>query len=492
MLTAPLAAHSACDDAELSFIRTFRGQFVLTKSPDLTIEKWRVTDLDDGWRLHHCRSLPYARILAHDGTPAGILLGLAVDASGTLIRDGYKLSFGETEQSFATGTAGRYVIVTPTAVFADPTGSMGGVYDASSQTVASTVLMCLDRDLVQPEGFNRQAIIQGRGAYSLGHTADANVMTITPNHRLDLTTFELARFWPTKDVSFERDIPEPREVIAAMAARLSAVIGAIANDHQTLLPLTGGRDSRNLAAAAKPHLEKIEHMFTFVSNWQGQIDAEVATQIANALGGECEIYTSYTGDAQNRQSLPKAARMRQRRAFRLAGGFVGDANNDVLDGLALKIPKGVVLRGNVMEILKANHWKRGLSRDREHPSGHDVDYAVARLAIQPEIEADMIAQHRDAYLKWHSALPLGARRVAYDFAFIEHLLPGWQSKFFGYTRNFFLNPFNDRALIEGSMQLPVQARQSNAYNDALLAQLAPELTDIPFTPDIKKARKSVA
>ena len=102
----------------------------------------------------------------------------------------------------------------------------------------------------------------------------------------------------------------------------------------------------------------------------------------------------------------------------------------------------------------------------------------------------MIAAHRNTYAAWHAALPLGAKRVAYDFAFIEHLLPGWQPKFYGYTRNFFVNPFSDRALIEGSMQLPVKARQTNAYNDALLAHLAPDLSDIPFTPDIKKARRA--
>ena len=489
MLKNPLAAQTACDAVALNFARTFRGQFVLSRAPDLHLPKWRVTEMGDGWRLHHCRALPYARIKSHDGTSAGILLGLAVDAAGTLVKDGHILAFGETPQTFATGAAGRYVYITESAVFSDPTGSMGGVYDATTQTVASTVLMCLDRPERPPEGFNRQAIVKGRGAFSLSRTADADVMAITPNHRLDLATFTLTRFWPHADVSFHRDVPEPDEVIAAMATRLSAVIGAIAAGHPTLLPLSGGRDSRNLAAAAKPHLQNIDHMFTFVSNWQGQIDAEVATQIATTLGGTCAVYASYTGDAQNRDTLSKPARLRQRRAFRLAGGFVGDANNDVLDGLAMKLPKGVVLRGNVMEILKANHWKRGASRDRAAGT-HDVDYATARLAIEPDREPEMIAAHRNTYAAWHAALPLGAKRVAYDFAFIEHLLPGWQPKFYGYTRNFFVNPFSDRALIEGSMQLPVKARQTNAYNDALLAHLAPDLSDIPFTPDIKKARRA--
>lgn len=490
MLSTPLAAQMACDAVELNFARTFRGQFVLSRAPDLHIEKWRVTEMGGGWRLHHCRALPYARLKFHDGTPAGILLGIAVDATGTLVNDGHTLAFGETEQSFATGAAGRYVLVTPGAVYADPTGSMGGVYDATTQTVASTVLMCLDRAEVPPEGFNRQAIVKGRGAFSLSHTADRNVMAITPNHRLDLANFQLTRFWPAQDVSFHRDVPEPDDVIAAMATRLSAVIGAIAQGHTTLLPLSGGRDSRNLAAAAKPHLHDIDQLFTFVSNWQGQIDAEVATQIATTLGRECAVYASYNGDAQNRDTLNKPARLRQRRAFRLAGGFVGDADNDVLDGLAMKLPKGVVLRGNVMEILKANHWKRGLSRDRTHPAGHDIDYATARLAIEPAQEAEMVEQHRYTYAAWHAALPLGAKRVAYDFAFVEHLLPGWQPKFYGYARNFFINPFSCRALIESAMQLPVKARQANTYNDALLRHLAPELGDIPFTPDIKKARRA--
>ena len=122
----------------------------------------------------------------------------------------------------------------------------------------------------------------------------------------------------------------------------------------------------------------------------------------------------------------------------------------------------------------------------------DADYATERLAILPAGGAQTVAAFKPDYLAWKATLPQGAQALAYDFAFIESLLPGWQPKFYGYTRNFLVNPFSDRALIAGCLRLPVAERQANVYNDALLAHLAPELASIPFTPDLKRARLNAA
>ncbi|WP_298257768.1 hypothetical protein [uncultured Litoreibacter sp.] len=489
MLSAPLAAHMACDEAKLDFARVFRGQFTLSQSPELTIDGFRVTELGQGWRLHHCRTLPVASLRSETDDFAGLLLGIAVDADGSLVNDGYKLS--TSFEAFVTGAAGRYVALDATgAAYADPTGSMGLVYDRNTRTVASTPLMCLNRPLIENPRFDGVAIQKGRGSYALGHTCDAYLHGVMPNHRLDLDSFSLVRFWPQANASYPTDAPE--KTIAHMGQRLSDIIGAIARGHTTLLPLSGGRDSRNLAAAAKPHQAHIEQSYTFVSNWQGQIDAEVAEQLASTLGLSHQTYASFVDTPQNRITLSRPARRRQKAAFRLAGGYVGDANNDVLDGLVRKLPKGVVLRGNVMEILKANHWKRGLTQDAAHPDGHDADYATERLAILPAGGAATVAAFKPDYLKWKSSLPNGAQHLAYDFAFIESILPGWQPKFYGYTRNFLVNPFSDRALIEGCLRLPVSERRANVYNEALLSHLAPELVSIPFTPDIKLARTAAA
>lgn len=490
MLTAPLAAQTACADAGLNFVRTFRGQFTLSQSTSLDVEDYRTTELGQGWHLHHCRALPVSRLYDHRGEAVGLLLGLAVDGAGKLVSDGYALPEHQSFEQFVTDAAGRYVALSPTAVYADPTGSMGVVYDASTRTVASTPLMCINRPLIDTPRFDPQEIQAGRGAYALGFTRDVHVRGVMPNHRLDLTSFQLARFWPAVDAQFPTDTPD--RTIAAMAKRLSATIGAIAQSHPTLLPLTGGRDSRNLAAAAKPHLDHIDHSFTYVMNWQGQLDAEISTDVAAALGLEHTIYASYTNTARDRDTLSRPARMRQKMAFRLAGGFVGDANNDVLDGLSRKLPHGVVLRGNVMEILKANHWKRGLTHDAATPDGHDADYATDRLAILPAGGAQTVNTFKPDYLAWKGSLPEAAQKLSYDFAFIENLLPGWQPKFYGYTRNFLVNPFCDRALIRACMCLPVAERQANIYNDALLAHLAPELSHIPFTPDLKRQRYPAA
>ncbi|PTX56987.1 hypothetical protein C8N43_1652 [Litoreibacter ponti] len=485
MITAPLAAQTACGHAGLSFARTFRTQFTLSQSPDLQIDGYRVTELG-AWRLHHCRALPYARIHDHGGAMVAIVLGIAVDGAGQRVGDGHKLSFGETPEAFVTQCAGRYVVLTPDAAYSDPSGSMGGVFDASTRTVASTVLMCLDRPPTAPEGFDAKAVMSGKGAYSLGYTRDHAVRAIPPNHRLNLDDFTLTRFWPTADEDFAE-----QDTIPQMATRLSAIIGAIARSTPTLLPLTGGRDSRNLAACAKPHLEHLQGSFTYVMNWQGTIDAELAQTMAQTLGLPHTTYTSWH-EGHARKTLSNKARRRQKMAFRLAGGYVGDANNEVMDGLCQQIPRGVVLRGNVMEIVKANHWKRGLARDGAHPDGVDLDYATARLAINHAHQGEAVARFRPEYAAWYDALPDAAKPLHYDLAFVEHLLPGWQPKFYGYTRNFFVNPFSDRALIAAAMRLPVKARQANHCNDALLAHAAPELAAIPFTPDLKKARRKVA
>lgn len=491
MIQSPLAAETACGHANLNFARTFRGQFTLSQSRTLEIDRFRVTEIGD-WRLHHCRALPYARIKAADGSFAGILLGIAVDGAGARIIDGHRLARDESAEDFITQAAGRYVFITPTHVYSDPTGSMGGVYDAGTRTVASTVLMCLDRPPTAPDGFDAKAIMSGRGAYSLGYTRDHAVRAVTPNHRLSLEDFTQARFWPRPETNLRP--ADPTLVIPVMAKRLSDIIGAIAGSTTTHLPLSGGRDSRNLAACATPHLSNIRSTFTFVMNWQSVLDAEIGATIAERLDLRHDIYASYHGDAATRDTLSPNARRRHKLAFRLAGGYVGDANNEVLDGLCQNVPKGVVLRGNVMEILKANHWKRGLEHDERHAAGIDFDYATARLAILhgEANEAATVARFRPEYIAWYNKLPKAARKLHYDFAFTEHLLPGWQPKFYGYTRNFKVNPFCDRALIQACMRLPAKERQANAFNDALLAHAAPNLVDIPFTPDLKRARQNAA
>ena len=103
-----------------------------------------------------------------------------------------------------------------------------------------------------------------------------------------------------------------------------------------------------------------------------------------------------------------------------------------------------------------------------------------------------VKQWLPVYKEWLMGLPGDARERYVDIGFVEHNLPNLGTSFYSYQDNFYMCPFNDRRIVALCAQLPVAYRFSNQANRDFLAMAAPELVDIPFAEDIRKAKPAAA
>ncbi len=97
-------------------------------------------------------------------------------------------------------------------------------------------------------------------------------------------------------------------------------------------------------------------------------------------------------------------------------------------------------------------------------------------------EAVENAYIQEQYCEWYAGLDGLAAGRAFDFMFSEQFLShGFGNMLYGFTRNFYICPFNDRLLLGLATGLPPDKRAELFYTEALLAQRAPELQHVKYT-----------
>jgi len=128
-------------------------------------------------------------------------------------------------------------------------------------------------------------------------------------------------------------------------------------------------------------------------------------------------------------------------------------------------------------LMRANQWRERLL-DKPGKIIHGIKRLKFRAALRTPYNQDA---WRRRYLYWRESLPAAARQKAYDFGFVEHLLPNTQGGYFGgFHDQFYMNPFNDRQIIHLAMSLPNRMRFENRAVIMALERTAPELLEFPF------------
>lgn len=436
-----------------------------------------------GWTVATGRALPVARLRARDGIEFGLLLGIAAGPAG-IVEGEHRFDdlsadvpdFFERFERHLNDLAGRFTVLVTSGgderVYCDPVGMNGVVYNPETWRVASSLKLCLDDEIVDHPLYDHDINETQGGKYSLFHTRDARVRRLNPSCYLDLTNFHESRFWPLDD-SFDMPAGGLEAVYDEIITTARHRIGAIVAGHDCAMPLSGGRDSRLLAAFAGPHMAQVQQVFTHVTNYATRIDAEIGKRMAAVLQVPHEVH-----DRRELRRKPRRVR-RSARYFNTAAGSMLRLPDELeQDVNHLLRPGRVVLRAHQTDLLRAFFVARPDPRRWK-----DFYWQIEKLLIVPRNQMSDAVYQRflPDFLVWHRTLPRSAMARSVDFVCLELYLPSTQGLTFpGLHRHFYMSPFNCRRLIELSLSIDVAYRKSSAPVDDLLYRMNPDLLALSY------------
>lgn len=480
------AAKYMCEKNGLDFGHVFSRQYCMSKASLPHVENWKRSEKLLGWGITHCPKLECRTITDTFGKPLGWFLGTAVDQSGALIGNKLELptevganDFWEIVEEEITFLAGRYIAFLITEkgkrAYFDPVMDLPLVFNAREEMVGTSPLMALTRELRTNDRIDHKLIMKDGGNYGMQQTCDPDVLRGLSNHYLDLESFALHRHWPSSDEAFESGAVDLNETAKQIVARLAQVTGALIKNYSCAMPLSGGNDSRTLVFSAKENIN-LAQLFSHKTNMITGLDCYVAKLLADELGQDLQIIDAVghlkTGSVQ-RKDIRKL-----RRDFCRRTGYQKALSNAELVA-ADRIPDAdLVLRGNILDMARANQWPRNAK--------FSIGHAISKLAIGGRPPAENLSYWGAEYQSWLGTLPTLARARTYDFAFIEQLLPNTLGgRLIGCSKATYVNPFNDRNLIKACMMVDPKRRRSGELNKALHA--AGGVSAVPFTSKIKRS-----
>ncbi|MFO7770172.1 MAG: hypothetical protein R6V38_02255, partial [Roseovarius gahaiensis] len=338
----------------------------MSEDGGLCPEGW-VTRRLKGWHLYHCPELRVAEILATNGRRVGWFLGIGVAQDGSLFPSGARLpvaaddtTFWPVAESMIEGVAGRYAAILSDGreerIYHDPVCDLSCVFDPTSRIVASTLLLCLHRPLVRNRRMPHRGPLKGKHNYALQQTADRYVKRALPNHYLSLRTFAPVRHFPRGDEVFEADEAQLDIICERIAKRLKQVTTTLLTNFDCVLPVTGGNDSRNLLACAAGVLGQTQTvLFTHHINKMSGFDCMIGQQIASVLGQDVQVI-DVTDPVHQDQFQPDAVKRLRWDVGYATGYQTLEPGNGVAMAVQLAPAGQCLLRGNVMELMRANQY----------------------------------------------------------------------------------------------------------------------------------------
>ena len=469
-------------------------QFLIAPKNRVNAPYLTATDLET-FTVHAGPGIPVVPAFDTKGRRFGAFLGIGVDSSGDTVAPSSFTAFdieapgflGEIER-FVSYTAGRYVFVLDCAVakrlYLDPVGHLSTVYCSRLKRAASSLSLALDRDITDNPIFEPDDIALGRlgpgeeFGYILGHTRDVEVKFALPSHYLDLVSFTLTRHWPSTDSFPELDPDDYDNLTHEMVDRQRSILRAITAAHPSILPVSGGSDSRKLLACISDRGENIAQYFCFEHTRYARLDALCGEYITTKIGLPFVRYSD--------RNVPSRRfdRRQINRKFWIRASWVAPPPNEFLFGMTDRTPKDHLhLRGNVMDLMRAIWWRQFPRRHRKAERGIAPEIGALFLASAPD--ENLIEKWTEPYLDWKNALPENAQDLVFDFIFLELFLHVSSAKYYGYDGNFYICPFSDRKLIESTLRFPVDYRFSGALNERFLEIADPRLSDQPYRGGIR-------
>lgn len=461
-------------------LEDFSAQWVLSRDTQPPKAQWRIYK-SNRFELQTGPDFPAGRLTDSRDRVVGFCLGIALDQNGQVIKGDIALpwdsatpEFTDRLEQWVLSLAGRYGVITDygstAQLYIDPAGELGAVYNAEIGAVASTLLLALHRPLTENPHFNFDEIARGSTIYTMGHTRDAQVKRMIPNHALDLNDFALRRIWPHPDEAF---LPENslEDTVSTVVTGLGRHVAALARSEPCLFALSSGWDSRMLLGASADAVKDLKFAFTheltaahkshgvpvkFVRRARHQ--RKIAAQVAAHFGIDHKVCAA--------EPDPKLIEN-----YDAITGYMPNRTNALNLTTLNELPRGhVAITGNIMELMRANQWKK--FADDKPPNRV---FALRRLLKQKNRDPEIARE----YGHWADQLGAAKERHLYEMQFLEHWLPNTLGpKHYALRSCFTINPFNDRALIAATLRTPIATRKSLALIEAIIARVAPGLADV--------------
>ena len=452
--------------------RVFCNQYLITPDTQTAagIEGWQVSKIG-GWTLWHDPNLTVCEVIDASGTKVGLLCGVAVGPTNTVVESELKLSFPADRADARTmfedllmDVRGRYVTLVRLAghayVYTDPGADMGVVYDATARRLGLSLPLVLERSLTPGSDVTKLSLLRGTTPLRAGMTADSQVRRLLPNHFLCLDTFETQRFWPREAPTLAGSLEEQRAIGCDIAERLGQNISAFVRYGSSAIPISGGKDSPILLSLAASRGTLPDISYTHRTNWISGYDAILGEKIANHLKVPFRFLDAISLCQDERWSK-EAGQERTLRFVRSGFSSPKVSKTDAMSTLMVPDVR-LVLRGNMMELLGG--------RFHQSDSVHNLEQTQRLIWGRNPKNNDETALWESVYLSWKNGLPAEMpEKTGLDLAFIEllysHAMAGVLQSL---PKVFYLNPFSDRYLISQTMRIPsVNRRNQSLYSTIL-------------------------
>jgi hypothetical protein len=423
------------------------------------------------WSLEIGPGLPVFPVSDAEGRSVGTLIGFPIDLEKKRLIKGSWQSKARLSGSFEAyameviwSLGGRFLWVADTPegqrVYPDSSAQVACVFDPVARLVGSTAYSVLSADeyttRFDQSRFSRLEV-DGEGWFPAGLTAHRGLQRLLPNHYLDLTTFEVRRFWPVKAIGTGSD---PEAIVSEIMEVVQAQLEALTHSPKKLgLALTGGHETRMLLACARPYLDKIE-MVTVVGGDRHEVDSVLSRRIAKDLG------------LSHVTLQRRTATVEQRELFIRRGGHCNADSNSRYHPSIWPIAETHNLVGGVGgEVARAFFWKS------EDVAGSQFTGSAlnARFGLAPDEEVS------GALEDWLRGLPPMSAFEIMDLAYLEHRDGAWYASQFCCDPTLVrFAPLLTSRVVELMIKLPEDWKRKNRLGHAVIARLWPELASYPY------------
>lgn len=484
-----MEAFRLCENAKVDFASAFRYQYVASPKP-MDVPGFSATTVG-GYYIYFGPDLRSRPLIDGSGATFGLVLGIAVDHDGRTAEDALKAVIAnasaataqEALERYLAKLAGRYAIFVTISgrllFYCDPVGMIGAVYAAETRRIGSSPTLCIDRPYEDNPRYNIKTIADGKGMYGFDHTRDLHVFRMNANHRLDLVEFVTTRFWPRDDDVFGLEQAEYGSAFDEIIAAERRIIDRITTLGTTVIPLSGGNDSRMiLALTAAETRKRVALYYTHINNYSGRRDADLGQKLASRLDLPHEKH-----DHKTAKTDPAAAALAAK-AYAIASGGLGACPAEIANGLYQLLPKdAIILRGHQCNILRAQYVRFADPERWTDPMWH---IRWMRLLPSESFGPRQRRKFVPDFMRFYNDIPKSAQARSADFFFFEALVPAALGHVFpGLSHAFYMSPFNSRRLVQLVMGFDTAYRMSNNGTHDLLMRAEPLLCTLPFLADLE-------
>jgi hypothetical protein len=354
-------------------------------------------------------------------------------------------------------------------LISDAAGQKQAYYDTDYMAVASQIKLLgksikLEVDKSEEaEAFYSSAKFKKDGIFVSNKTHCSNVLRLSPNHALNLTSKSEKRFFPYKE-----RVEKPLDTVAnEVAKRLQGFIKAASHRNNLAIALTSGFDSRIFFSAShkwNPYYFIFKHKSLDIND----PDVQIPKKILKNEGHDYHIL-EYDEKGITREETTLFEESIDFPRWRLS--------NTIFNAFGKHFPSGMVLNGNVSEIGR-NMYDNISSLD-----GKTLAYMIG-YKDYPYVQ--------NAQESWLNASQNEVEKFGYnilDFFYWEEKIPNWAGKLkseVGLVSEVY-SPFNSRELLD--IMLSCNRRYRHFYISKLhyeiIKKLYPDALKYSINPSLR-------